>query len=38
MTRDCPLTVNDTNGYLNVYGREIAKLKESKTRSKSSKI
>ena len=36
--RDCELSVDDAKRCLNVYGKEIAKLKGSKTRKKSSKI
>ena len=36
--RDCELSIDDTKRCLNVYGKEIAKLKGSKTRKKSSKI
>ena len=36
--RDCPLKVGDTKRYLNMYGKEIAKFKGTKTRKKSSKI
>ena len=36
--RDCPLTVDDAKRCLHVHGKEIAKLKGSKTRKKSSKI
>ena len=38
LIRDCPLPVDDAKRCLSVYGKEIAKLKGSKTRKKSSKI
>ena len=36
--RDCNLTVDDAKRCLNVYGKEIAKLRGSKTRVRASKI
>ena len=38
LIRDFPLIVDDAKRYMNMYNREIAKLKGNKTRSKSSKI
>ena len=37
LMKDCSLMVDDAKRCLNVYGRELAKLKGSKTRNKSSK-
>ena len=38
LVRNCPLTVDHGKRCLNIYGKEIAKLKGCKTRKKSSSI